>query len=300
MSERINLLNKYLKDKFGERTLKICVDGGFTCPNRDGKCGVKGCIFCSERGSGDRLKRIAIKDQVEEMLEYKKERADKFIIYFQNYTNTYDTVENLKKKYDEALISDKIVALAIATRPDEIDEEKAKLIKSYSDKYYTYVELGLQTINDEVAKTINRGYELETFKKAVEILNKYDIDIVVHIMIGLPGETEQDIIDFVNMINSMKISGIKIHSTYIVENTELEKMYKEGTYTPISFEYYIDKVTYIITHLRKDIVVHRFSGDPPKDILVAPEWENHKKKVMNTIINKFEKENLIQGMYYGE
>lgn len=298
MEYRYNYLNNYLKNKFNERTLKICVDGGFTCPNRDGKLSTKGCIFCSEAGSGERLlSNKTIEEQVKETLNYKKDRANKFIVYFQNFTNTYDTLENLKKKYDSALIDNRIVGLAIATRPDCIDEDICKLIKSYSNKYYVWVELGLQTSSDELGKTINRCYNSEIFENALKLLNKYEIDVVTHIMIGLPKETEEDIENTLKFVNSHNIQGIKIHSTYVVKNTALEKMYLEKKYEPITFEYYMDKLIYIITHLRKNIVIHRFSGDAPKDLLVAPEWTLHKKKVMNELNNRMEKNNLTQGMY---
>ena len=184
---RYNKLNNYLKNKFGERTLKICIDGGFTCPNRDGTVGKGGCIFCSERGSGDHINMgNTIREQVEKYFKsYKSERANKFIVYFQNYTNTYDTLENLKLKYDSALIDERIVGLEIATRPDCINEDIVKLLKTYTKKYYVCVELGLQTSNDETGKLLNRGYTSKQFKDAVKLLNKYEIDVVAHIMVGL-------------------------------------------------------------------------------------------------------------------
>lgn len=299
-TKRYNHLNEYLKNKFGERTLKICVDGGFTCPNRDGKIGTGGCIFCSERGSGDHIdSTLSIKKQVEEYFKsYRAKRANKFIVYFQNYTNTYDSIENLKKKYDAALIDDKIVGIAIATRPDCINEEIAQLIKSYSNKYYVWVELGLQTSNDNIGKIINRGYNTSEFSRAVDILNKYNIDVVAHIMIGLPNETKNDIKDTVKFINNSKIAGIKIHSTYIVKNTILENMYLNGEYTPITLEYYLDCLTYIITHINSNIVIHRISGDAPKNLLIAPEWNLHKKWILNGFEKILKKENLFQGKYY--
>ena len=162
---RYNKLDNFLKEKFGEKVLKICIDGGFTCPNRDGKVGTSGCIFCSEKGSGEHLdSSVSIKNQVIDFFNsYKSERANKFIVYFQNFSNTYDTIENLKKKYDSALIDDRIVGLEVATRPDCINEDIVKLLKSYSEKYYVFVELGLQTSNDKTAKLINRGYLLSTY-----------------------------------------------------------------------------------------------------------------------------------------
>ena len=254
MEDRYNRLNKYLKNKFGERTLKICIDGGFTCPNRDGKISTHGCIFCSEKGSGEHIKKSDISMQIKNYFEsYKAERANKFIAYFQNFTNTYDSVENLKEKYDSALIDNRIVALAIATRPDCINEDICKLIASYKEKIDVWVELGLQTSNDDTGILINRGYSNETFTKAVELLNKYNIEIVTHIMIGLPNESFDDIKNTINFINNHNIQGIKIHSTYVVENTILAEMYKNGSYTPITLEYYISAVSYVLTHISQEI-----------------------------------------------
>jgi radical SAM protein (TIGR01212 family) len=297
--ERYNHLNSYLKEKFGERTLKICVDAGFTCPNRDGTKGVGGCIFCGERGSGEHLKNIDIAEQVKKHLEsYRGERANKFIVYFQNFTNTYDTIENLKKKYDSALVDDRIVGIQIATRPDCINEEIAKLLSSYANRYYVCVELGLQTVNETTGKLINRCYTNEDFKNAVNILRKYNIDIVTHIMVGLPGESHKDIVSDVNFINKLDIQGLKIHSTYVTSDTKLNKMYEDDTYSPISLDYYLDELCYIITHIRKDIILHRISGDAPKDMLVAPSWNSHKKLVLNGIDKILRERDLYQGMYY--
>lgn len=274
MEERYRHLNKYLIEKFGERTLKICIDGGFTCPNRDGTLNNSGCIFCSERGSGELIKNSekSIETQVKRYFEsYRAKRANKFIVYFQNFTNTYDTIENLRSKYNASLIDNRIVGIEIATRPDCINESVAKLISEYSNKYYVCVELGLQTSNEEIGKIINRCYSNEQFSEAVKTLRKYNIDVVVHVMIGLPNETQEDIEKTVKFINNHEVQGIKIHSTYVVENTKLAEMYEQGKYTPISLEYYLEKLEYIITHLCKDIVLHRISGDAPKDLLIAPD-----------------------------
>ena len=308
--ERYRHLNTYLKEKFGERTLKIPVDGGFTCPNRDGKAGFGGCVFCTERGSGEHLKLKPIPEQVKEHLEsYRGKRANKFIVYFQNFTNTYDTLENLKEKYDSALIDDRIVGIDIATRPDCINEDICKLLQSYTnnsiekekciDKSYSVtVELGLQTSNDEIAKIINRGYLLETFTNAVKLLNKYKLDVVVHIMIGLPNETDKDIENTVKYINNLNVQGIKIHSTYVAKNTILEKWYKEGKYIPLTLDEYLNKLLYVITHLRKDIVIHRISGDAPKNLLIAPSWNIHKKWVLNGLDKIMKQQNRFQGDRY--
>lgn len=295
---RYNYINEYLKEKFGERTLKICVDGGFTCPNRDGTKSTSGCIFCSEKGSGEHIKFKPIKNQIEDYFKsYKAERANKFIVYFQNFTNTYDTIQNLKEKYDQALIDSRIVGLEVATRPDCINEDVCKLLSSYKDKYYVSVELGLQTVNEEIGTIINRCYTNDDFINATKLLKKYDIPVVCHIMIGLPNESFEDIQDIVNFINNNDISGVKIHSTYVVKNTKLNEMYKNNDYTPITLDYYLDNLEYIITHLNKNIIIHRLSGDAPKDILVAPDWNSHKKWILNGINKRLKEKNLYQGMY---
>ena len=295
--ERYNHLNKYLKNKLGERTLKICIDGGFSCPNRDGQISYGGCIFCSNKGSGEHIKNAEnISEQVKNYFaSYKANRANKFIAYFQNFTNTYDSVENLKKKYDSSLIDNRIVALAIATRPDCINEEICKLLKSYTHKYHVWIELGLQTSNDETGKLINRGYSSKQFTEAVKLLNKYNIDVVTHIMIGLPNEDFENIKNTVNFINKHNIQGLKIHSTYVIENTVLAEMYKKGTYTPLTLENYLESATYILTHISPNLIIHRVSGDAPKDLLIAPEWNLHKKWIINGLDKLMREQDLWQG-----
>ena len=298
--ERYKHLNKYLKDKFGERTLKICIDGGFTCPNRDGTISYGGCIFCSEKGSGEHIKNAEnITKQVQNyFLSYKAQRANMFIAYFQNFTNTYDSISNLKAKYNAALIDDRIVGLEIATRPDCINEDICKLLKTYTDKYYVCVELGLQTSNDETGKLINRGYSSSQFTQAVSLLNKYGIDLVAHIMVGLPGENQTDLENTVKFINKHNIQGLKIHSTYVIENTALANMYSAGKYEPISLDYYLESAIYVLTHISPDVVIHRISGDAPKDLLIAPEWNSHKKWIINGIDKILRERNLYQGMFF--
>ena len=300
--ERYNHLNTYYKNKFGERTLKICIDAGFSCPNRDGTLSNSGCIFCSEKGSGELIKYSSqhIENQVTNFLNsYRGKRANKFIAYFQNFTNTYDTLENLKEKYDSALnANDKIVGLSVATRPDCITEEIAKLLASYLDKYNVSVELGLQTSNNNIGKIINRCYSISQFTEAVKILRKYNIEIIAHMMIGLPTETFDDIKNTVDFINKHDIQGLKVHSTYIVKNTILADMYFNKMYEPITLEYYLDSLAYVITHIRKDLIIHRISGDAPKDLLVAPEWNLHKKWILNGFEKLLKGQNLWQGKFY--
>ena len=302
--ERYKYLNKYLKEKFGERTLKICIDGGFTCPNRDGSKGTDGCIFCSEKGSGEHINSANnISEQVKNYFKsYKAERANKFIAYFQNFTNTYDTVENLKLKYNSALTDDRIVGLEVATRPDCITEEVAKLLKSYTDKYYVCVELGLQTANEGTGKFINRCYTNNDFSNAVAILNKYGIDVVTHIMIGLPSdngtETLSDLNSTIYFLNEHTIQGLKIHSCYVVKNTYLEKLYNAGKYIPLTLDQYLEECAYVLTHINPNIIIHRISGDAPKNLLVAPSWNIHKKWIINGLDKLLREKNLYQGMFF--
>lgn len=250
---------------------------------------------------GEHLNKISIKNQVLNGLNsIKSQRANKFIVYFQNFTNTYDTIENLKDKYDSALVDKRIVGLSIATRPDCINENICKLLKTYTDKYYVSVELGLQTSNDYIGTLINRRYSTKQFIEATKLLNKYNIDVISHIMIGLPNETFDDIKNTVDLINSLNIQGLKIHSTYIVKNTKLEEMYKNNEYTPITLEYYLDSLCYIISHLNKDIIIHRISGDSPKDLLVAPKWNLHKKWILNGLDKLLKGKDLYQGKFYNK
>lgn len=259
-----------------------------------------GCIFCSEKGSGEHIHYVEnISNQVKNYFKsYKAQRANKFVLYFQNFTNTYDSIENLKAKYDAGLIDDRIVALAVATRPDCINEDVCKLLKSYANKYYVWVELGLQTSNDEIGKLINRGYTSNDFTNAVKLLNKYGIDVVAHIMVGLPNENKSDIENTVSFINKHNLQGIKIHSTYVVENTVLADMYKLGEYVPITKEYYLDNLIYILTHISPNVIIHRLSGDAPKELLLAPNWNSHKKWIINGIDKIMRENNLYQGMFY--
>jgi hypothetical protein len=293
-------LNEYLKEKFHQRTLKICIDGGFTCPNRDGSKGLGGCIFCSSKGSGENLhSTLSIREQVEQYLaSNRSKRADAYLVYFQNFSSTYASCEVLKSKYDEALISPKIVGIDIDTRCDCINEEICSLLATYQDKYYVFVELGLQTSNEKTHILDNQQITNENFINAVKLLNKYHIDVVVHLMVGLPNESHQDVVNTINFLQGINYQGIKIHSTYVLKNTKLNELYQNGFYQPLELEEYIDECIYILTHINPDVVIHRISGDPPKDQLVAPLWASHKKWVMNGINNKMEKMNLYQGMYY--
>ena len=290
-----NNLSGYLRSKYGKRLSKICIDGGFSCPNRDGRCGTGGCIYCGERGAGEHIDATkSIRVQVLSALEDAR-NDEMFIAYFQNFTNTYADVEVLKERYDSALIDQRIKILAIGTRPDCIDEQIARLIASYKDRVDVWVELGLQTASDSTADIINRGYHRDCFENAMSILKKYDIPVVVHVIIGLPGEGRDDVMSTVEYINQFNIFGLKIHSIYVMQGTILEGMYKNGLYTPPSMEEYIDSVCDVLTHISPDVIVHRLTGDCPKDMLVAPMWNREKSKVIDTIVYKMQQNGLRQG-----
>jgi len=294
-----NNLSGYLRDTYNEKVRKICIDGGFTCPNRDGKCGYGGCIFCSEQGSGEHINSaLSIHKQVDRGFFWEK-KARKFIAYFQNFTNTYAPIEVLKERYDEALYDSRIVIFSVGTRPDCIDEEVAKLLASYKAKGLdVWVELGLQTANDETAKIINRGYDREVFTKAVKLLNEYDLKVIPHIIIGLPGERQEDIGNTVDYINSLSIWGLKIHSIFIMEGTVLGDMYKKGLYTPPTRQNYIDWVIYALTHLNPHTVIHRITGNCEDKKLIAPDWNRDKDSLIIQVIKTMEENNLTQGCYY--
>lgn len=230
--KRYNSLDNYFKNTFGEKIYKVSLDGGFTCPNRDGTLSTKGCIFCSESGSGDFAgsRRLSITEQIEEQLKLIENKfpSGKVIAYFQNFTNTYGDVEYLRKIYYEALSHPRVIGLAIATRPDCLGDNIIELLNEINNKYFLWIELGLQTINEKVAKIINRQYPLKTYEEAAEKLKKYNIKFVTHIIVGLPGEEEDDPLNTAVYSEKCGTWGIKIHLLHIIKNTELEKFYKEN------------------------------------------------------------------------
>ena len=277
-----NNLSTYLKQKYGKKIGKICIDGGFTCPNRDGKCGTGGCIFCGERGAGEHIDPSqGIREQAEAVL--RRGAYDGYIAYFQSFTNTYAPTDTLRERYEAALCDNRILALAIGTRPDCIDEECAALIASFKDRVDVWVELGLQTASDETAKIINRGYNTSTFIRATEILKKYSIPYVIHLMIGLPSEGREEVMRTVELINSVKPFGVKIHSTYVMKGTRLAKMLEEGEYTALDFDRYVTTAADCIAALDPEIILHRITGDCPKGLLVAPAWNTDKNRVIDAI-----------------
>ena len=298
-------LSGYFREKYHKKIRKICIDGGFTCPNRDGTRSAGGCIFCGERGSGEHIApdRSIGKQVGDFFAALDASGADPckygFVAYFQNFTNTYAPVEELRKRYDAALTDPRIVALAVGTRPDCITGEIADLLCEYKQKVSeVWVELGLQTSNDGTAKLINRGYQSSEYLSAAKILRERDIPFVVHIIIGLPGETKEDIANTVDFINRSKPRGIKIHSIYVMKDTALERMYREGKYTPPTLEEYIDLAAYVLCHIPPETVVHRLTGDCPEGLLVAPEWNADKNKIIKLITGKMEENGWKQGCFY--
>lgn len=292
-------LSDFLKQKFGTKTVKLSIDAGFTCPNRDGLKGIGGCIFCGGKGSGDFAgdRVLSIKEQIESQkkLISKKWPSAKYIAYFQAFSNTYASAEILTHKYSEALLCSDIVALAIATRPDCIENEVLDVLKSFAEKTYLWVELGLQTSNEETGRFLNRRYTNADFKKAVNILNTAGIDTVAHIIVGLPGESREDIINSVKFALSCGINGIKLHMLHVIKDTALYEIYKDKPFNIMTLDEYTDTIVEILRIIPPDIVIHRLTGDGPKDITVAPIWSFNKRNVLNLIGKKMRAEGFKQG-----
>lgn len=297
-----NSLKYFLKNKFGQKVYKISIDAGFTCPNRDGTISSAGCIFCSERGSGDFTgdKRLSIQEQLlssnKGIIDLStKHNINKYIAYFQAYTNTYDQPEILRQKYTEAISNPSVVGIAVATRPDCLSNDVLKVLDEINKITYLWVELGLQTCHDDTAKIINRGYDLKVFDEALINLHSLDIDIVSHVIFGLPGEDRLKMLETIKYLASTKITGIKIHSLHVLQNTFLAQMYKNNEFTLLTLDQYVSLVVDGLELLPENIVIHRLTGDGPKDLLIGPEWSKNKIIVLNAIEEKFKKRNSWQG-----
>lgn len=300
--KRYHSLNYFLRNKFGKKVFKISLDGGFSCPNRDGKISSGGCLFCSERGSGDFAgnRELSITKQFNDMKEMmsNKWKDGKYIAYFQAYTNTYAPIEELRRKYEEALEQEGVVAIAIATRPDCLDDDILDLLDEINRKVYVWIELGLQTYSDETAKIINRGYKLEVFEKAMKNLKERNIDVVVHDILGLPGETKEDMLKTISYIANSGAKGIKLHLLHLMKHTPMVKLYEMGKLNFLSQEDYVELITKGLTILPKEMVVHRLTGDGPRDLLIGPMWSLKKWEVLNSIDKALEDNNLWQGKNY--
>ncbi|MDE6470479.1 MAG: TIGR01212 family radical SAM protein [Eubacterium sp.] len=280
-------LNKYLRDTFGEKVYKLSLDAGFTCPNRDGTLDTRGCIFCSKGGSGDfaESSSLSITQQIEKGKERvaKKIKNGKYIAYFQAFTNTYAPVSVLREKFCEAINHKDIVALSIATRPDCLGDDVLELLDELNRIKPVFVELGLQTVHEESANYIRRGYTLDVYDKAVENLKKIGTNIVVHIIIGLPNESKADILKTVDYVCKSNVNGIKLQLLHVLRNTDLEKDYRDGKFNTLELEEYLDIIKSCVDIIPKNIVIHRLTGDGAKKDLVAPIWSANKKMVLNEI-----------------
>lgn len=311
-------LDCYCKETFGEKLYKIALDGGFTCPNRDGTAGYGGCIFCSHGGSGEFAvpvhaswgKEISdIKNAIDISREiskgislfHEKKTGDKFIAYFQAYTGTYGKPKRLYSLYHAALSQDKIAGVSIATRPDclgnEVLEVLAKLQAEFAHKFI-WIELGLQTVHEDTALYIRRGYELPVFESAAAGLKEMGIPLIVHTILGLPGEDTERILETIHYVNQIRPFGIKLQLLHILKDTDLAADYEKGLVPVYSKEDYLRTLLTCITHLNPNIVVHRITGDGPKDLLLAPLWSLNKRDVLNSFHKLCREKDGFQGKYF--
>ncbi len=294
-------LSTYLKSKYGRKLYKIALDAGRTCPNRDGLCGSRGCIFCSGSGSGDfasdRSKPIG--EQLKEAKERVRRKLPQgkigYIAYFQAFTNTYGTVEELEPMFMEAVRDPEVWILSIATRPDCLPPDILDMLEWINQRKPVWVELGLQTIHPQTAAYIRRGYELPVYEQAVKELKQRGLEIVTHVILGLPGESTADMVQTVEYVGRTGADGVKLQLLHVLEGTDLAEEYRAGRVEPLELDAYIDILEQCVRHLPERIVIHRLTGDGDKRILLAPLWSGNKRMVMNTIHREFTKRNVIQG-----
>ena len=297
--KRYYSFDSFLKNTFGEKIYKVSLDGGFTCPNRDGTIGTGGCIFCSEGGSGDfaSVAPLSIQGQITQgiSLVAAKSPSSRYIAYFQAFTNTYAPVSRLRQLFTEAMEDPRIAALAIGTRPDCLPSDVLSLLKELNNQKPVFVELGLQTIHPSTAGLIRRGYPLSCFEEAVWNLSSIGVWTVVHLILGLPGETEEMMLESVRYLNSLPVHGVKFSMLHILKGTDLADMYREDPFPVFTMESYIDLILRCIGNLRKDIVIHRLTGDGPRDLLIAPLWSLRKRTVLNEIAHQLKVQDIRQG-----
>lgn len=300
--KRYRSLDYYLKSTFGEKLYKIALNGGCTCPNRDGTLGKRGCIFCSEGGSGDfaASASLSIPEQIavgKEMIK-RKHSGNKYIAYFQAYTNTYAPISHLNKIFTEAIREPDIRAVSIATRPDCLGDDVLDLLVKMNCQKPVWVELGLQTIHSASAHFIRRGYELPVFEQAVRALSLRGVQVIVHVILFLPGETREDMLDTIRYLNTLPIHGIKLQLLHILNHTDLADYYEVHPFPIPSMGEYFSVLGQCITHLRPDIVIHRLTGDGPKPLLIAPLWTGNKRLVLNSMHSYFKEHDIWQGKDY--
>ena len=300
MNERYYSLNRYLRETFGEKVYKLALDAGMTCPNRDGTIGTGGCIFCSAGGSGDFAEGRC--GSVAEQLERAKGRlrgktgAEKFIAYFQSYTNTYAPVEYLEKLFSEAMAEESVVALSIGTRPDCLPEEVVALLEKLNRVKPVWVELGLQTIHPETARYIRRGYDLHVYEDALRRLRAAGLTVIVHVILGLPGETREMMLATIDYLaGPHRPDGIKLQLLHVLEGTDLADEYRAGKFRTMEMGAYFDLLFECLGRLPADMVIHRLTGDGPKRTLIAPKWTTDKKRVLNALRRELENRDIWQG-----
>lgn len=297
--KRYYSLDYYIKETFGEKLYKLSLDGGMTCPNRDGKIDNRGCIFCSAGGSGDFAgdRRLSIKEQIShaKSLVNRKHTGSSYIAYFQAYTNTYAPVNYLEKLFTEAINEPDIRILSIATRPDCLSSEVLELLSRLNKIKPVWVELGLQTIHKKSADFIRRGYDLDVFEKAVYDLKNIGIAVITHVILCLPHENTEKMLETISYLNKLPINGIKLQLLHILKGTDLEKVYTSEPFYLPDLEEYTKLLGDIISHLREDIVIHRLTGDGPKSLLIAPLWTGDKRVVLNRIQKYFKDADIWQG-----
>lgn len=283
----MKLLNEYLRETFGMKVYKISLNGGFTCPNRDGTIDTRGCIFCSKGGSGDFSEdaALSITKQIEQGKKRveKKLKSGKYIAYFQAFTNTYGPIEKLRVLFTEAISHPDVVALSIATRPDCLPAEVLDLLSELNKRKPVWVELGLQTIHPKSAEYIRRGYDLDVYDKAVLELRKRNIEVVTHVILGLPGESHEDMVETVRYVCGSGATGIKLQLLHILKHTDLGEEYLKGNIPVLSEDEYIEILKKCVAVIPEHVVIHRLTGDGDKKILLAPLWSGNKKHVLNRI-----------------
>lgn len=300
--KRYNSLDYYLKETYGEKLYKLALDGGCTCPNRDGTIDTRGCIFCSEGGSGDFASdsALSIREQLASGKELvkKKHTGSGYIAYFQAYTNTYAPAGHLRKIYTDAIEEPDIRILSIATRPDCLGSEVLDILDEMNHHKPVWVELGLQTIHERTARFIRRGYPLPVFEEAVRSLHSLGIQVIVHVILGLPGETKEDMLDTIRYLNRFPIDGIKLQLLHILNHTDLADYYKAHPFPVMEMDEYFSLLGECLSLLRPDIVIHRLTGDGPKSILIAPLWTGNKRMVLNSMQKYFKDHDIWQGRSY--
>lgn len=295
-------LDYMLKERFGEKIYKVSLNGGMTCPNRDGTLDSRGCIFCSAGGSGDfagrRTDSITRQIETQKQLLSAKRPAGKYIAYFQAYTNTYAPASYLRGIFEEAIAHPDIVGLSIGTRPDCLGEDVLSLLGELNEKKPVWVELGLQTIHPQTAAYIRRGYNLDCFEDSLFRLRRRSLEVIVHTILGLPGESRDDILQTMQYLNTKDIQGVKLQLLHVLRGTDLAADYEKGLFSVYSMEEYLDLLIDCLEHLRPGLVIHRITGDGPKALLIAPEWSSRKRTVLNALHREMKLRNTWQGKLY--